>query len=319
MTTEETTLVRVAQDLGFKGGICIKPAHLLHHHEALVISIPKEAELYINTFGDLIFRVGELEKFPQVDKPSVAWLGMVYDKSKNRWSEIVDAPKESLVGRYIKVLSPSLGGSSTRYKKGDYLKVLKDPAENYTCHSVEYINTLHIGDRVRTGDIELMPKDWTPETEKVPFSVRNDYRLPDKWCIKATSENNKFLIDFLASRKNEFNGYTEFWKNPLPGLFYVHYPQKGPSTRGWGSIQQGYTEITFEQFKKHVLKHTEETNQFTNVTELLENYGKSGTTTGTSIKVQRTNLSIRGGTPIRAVGVKCTEVKIEVRNGYSPD
>ena len=75
--------------------------------------------------------------------------------------------------------------------------------------------------------------------------------LPEKWCIKRNKENDKIVTDFINNYSESKHCYLDYNpKNP-----YLHYT-KGVSSncKPWNN----YTEITFEQFKKHVLK-TEET------------------------------------------------------------
>ena len=75
--------------------------------------------------------------------------------------------------------------------------------------------------------------------------IINEFVLPEKWCIfaKKNSIVHKWFNDKLnrdISCEDEGN--------------YFHYPefQRGVCTSG--EIKNSYTEITFEQFKKHVLK-----------------------------------------------------------------
>lgn len=75
--------------------------------------------------------------------------------------------------------------------------------------------------------------------------------LPEKWCIKRNKENDKIVTDFINNYSESTHCYLDYnQKNP-----YLHYT-KGVSSndKPWDN----YTEITFEQFKKYVLK-TEET------------------------------------------------------------
>jgi len=67
-------------------------------------------------------------------------------------------------------------------------------------------------------------------------------KLPDKWCVKATKENESVLRDWRG-------GNHRGWKDDLFML----------SDKFWGDTEdcKGYTEITFEQFKKWVLKEPE--------------------------------------------------------------
>jgi hypothetical protein len=75
---------------------------------------------------------------------------------------------KNIQGRYIKVLRHCLGGKSSMYKVGDYLKVIEDDGSE--CITAEYAGILHVRsnkhDRTRfdLGDIELMPDGFNPNT-----------------------------------------------------------------------------------------------------------------------------------------------------------
>ena len=76
-----------------------------------------------------------------------------------------------------------------------------------------------------------------------------EFVLPEKWCIKLTKEN----VDVLGK-----------WRSagPLPSIkyakegWYLHTPKHGANGYNEPSKDPDYTEITFEQFKQHVLKES---------------------------------------------------------------
>lgn len=74
-----------------------------------------------------------------------------------------------------------------------------------------------------------------------------EFVLPEKWCVKSTTENKEILNDFLSKK-----GY----RSRLTNIAFVHYPFIGGTGSVYFDIQKGYREITFEQFKKYVLKET---------------------------------------------------------------
>jgi hypothetical protein len=80
-----------------------------------------------------------------------------------------------------------------------------------------------------------MPEGFTPNKS-----------IPEKWCIKTTPETRGVVNDFLNK-----NGYSD----TLHRDYYCHFPLID-SGSAWSHIKKGYTEITFEQFKQHVLKET---------------------------------------------------------------
>lgn len=84
-------------------------------------------------------------------------------------------------------------------------------------------------------------------TKLFPHSVKDfieeEFVLPEKWCIKDTHEEiNEW---FNETRLCNYSGLN---------MGYMHYPK----IRGFGhfyhKIKEGYTEITFEEFKKYILK-----------------------------------------------------------------
>lgn len=75
------------------------------------------------------------------------------------------------------------------------------------------------------------------------------FTLPEKWCIRVTEENVEMLADWRTdgdTRGNFKNGEYNGW--------YLHTPMNGKNGYNQPNKEEGYTEITFEQFKKYVLK-----------------------------------------------------------------
>jgi hypothetical protein len=70
------------------------------------------------------------------------------------------------------------------------------------------------------------------------------FTLPARWCIKLTKENLDTLGRWRTDGPigNEYLGW------------YLHTPMNGRLGYNLSRIEDGYVEITFEQFKKHVLK-----------------------------------------------------------------
>ena len=76
--------------------------------------------------------------------------------------------------------------------------------------------------------------------------MEEEFKLPDKWCIKVLEENREILGKWRSSGplRSEFNGY------------WLHTPMKGANGYNCKERDFNYNEITFEQFKKYVLKET---------------------------------------------------------------
>ena len=170
---------------------------------------------------------------------------------KGKWATIIRKPNPYIVGRYVKVLKQF----SNSIKIGEYLKITKSIDEYYCIHIEKYENcAIH---RFKEEELELMPIGWTPDTkEELPS-------LPKKWCIKVTSENVKVLGNWRDG--GNYINPDEYLYTPTPN----NIDKKG--YRSLDKSKPGYTEITFEQFKKWVLK--EEPNDYgwcVNLTD--ENY-----------------------------------------------
>lgn len=74
-------------------------------------------------------------------------------------------------------------------------------------------------------------------------------KLPDKWYIKGTNDTIKIINDFINSK-----GYGGNLSNCD---YYIHYPFTSTYGSAYLTPQENYTEITFDQFKKWVLKETD--------------------------------------------------------------
>lgn len=95
----------------------------------------------------------------------------------------------------------------------------------------------YIQDRV-TDDLEIITDKKL--IKKLDNLIEDSFVLPEKWCVKDTKD----VIQFFE----EYNNGCYSGSN----IAYLHYPRIGEKCY-FKSIQKGYTEITFEQFKKYVL------------------------------------------------------------------
>jgi len=83
----------------------------------------------------------------------------------------MEIPK-NIQGRYIKVLKTDLGGHSSKYEKGSYLKILRDNGNK--CILTEYAGALHVREgntRFHTGHIELMPEGFDPNIIDIFYEI----------------------------------------------------------------------------------------------------------------------------------------------------
>ena len=72
-----------------------------------------------------------------------------------------------------------------------------------------------------------------------------------KWCIKVTEENLPIVGEWFNVNKQ--NLISNFINSSLIGYYY-HYPILDDNFHVDRVIQDGYTELTFEQFKEQILK-----------------------------------------------------------------
>ena len=72
-----------------------------------------------------------------------------------------------------------------------------------------------------------------------------------KWCIKVTEEN----LPIVGKWFNEYNqNLTDnFIDDDFIG-YYLHYPIRNNKSHSSAGVEDGYTELTFEQFKEQILK-----------------------------------------------------------------
>lgn len=98
-----------------------------------------------------------------------------------------------------------------------------------------------IGDKVKLQNkVNKLQRmiDMINYLQPVEDTEVDEFVLPERWCIKLTKDNIKLL--------SKWRGNDYLYKIELYG--YVHCDKNWQPT-----IYNGYTEITFEQFKKYVL------------------------------------------------------------------
>lgn len=104
-------------------------------------------------------------------------------------------------------------------------------------------NTYYTISEFRNSPVVLTIEEFVEMTE--------GFVLPEKWCIKRDKENDKIVTDFINNYSESNHCYLDYNpKNP-----YLHYAKEIvlSNDKPWDN----YTEITFEQFKKYILKPEE--------------------------------------------------------------
>lgn len=116
-----------------------------------------------------------------------------------------------------------------------------------------------------------------------PF-VKDDFVLPNKWCIKTTKDENGKLIGKWFDKQSMCRCYYD----TCLGEYYNSYNLLNENIILGGNlaasfasleVREGYTEITFDQFKKYVLKQNtkEDKEVIPKYVELLEGFDSTCT------------------------------------------
>lgn len=107
--------------------------------------------------------------------------------------------------------------------------------------------------RIKKIEMELernssftLSKDVLRSITEPKLSVEEQpFVLPEKWCVRTDKQE---VVDYCDK-----NGAIPPYK--VDSDLYAHFPAFSErSFTTAGEIQKGYTEITFEQFKQHILK-----------------------------------------------------------------
>lgn len=85
------------------------------------------------------------------------------------------------------------------------------------------------------------------EFERYVLKKEQEFKLPAKWVINRTTSEEWETITTWFNEK----GKNRYFKRNM-GCPYMHFPENGCASHN--KIREGYTEITFEQFKKYILK-----------------------------------------------------------------
>jgi hypothetical protein len=144
-------------------------------------------------------------------------------------------------------------------------------AKTFNCANVVYSFYLHV-DMGRYPDrscYSFEPKRYSDHTEisledfkRFVLTVESDrYSFPKNWAIKVTEENQSTLKEWVESRPDFDKAYV-IRCNHLKEGYYVVSDRYDGSYQLWIEELEGFchmfSEITFDQFKKHVLKQNQE-------------------------------------------------------------
>lgn len=151
-----------------------------------------------------------------------------------------------------------------------------------------------------TNTMSVIPndiiQDHLPDEHPDKIVKEPEFVLPEKWVLHVDIANLELAKSFIHDHKNDYVGYRESWTITLDGIpTYLHYPQiPNSNAHSHFEIQKDYIEITTEQFKKYVLKQSDELIQpakNASIEEILE-YCKKKYPIGTKIKSNMGNICI---------------------------
>lgn len=200
--------------------------------------------------GINIVELGDEIEFRRSDEIDIIGKGYIYYKGE--WAEILEKPKvepEFEKGKWYKILDNWYGKFETVHNSGKRIKFSEYITSNgtymYSTNNIDFIS--EIKPLTNLSEIQQYLPDGHPD--KFTTSIAKEFVLPKKWCVKVTSENKNVLTDWVKSRPN-------FNETYLPIKHWiVNTSNKDNSYQKWiKSLPGNFVEITFNQFKKYVLK-----------------------------------------------------------------
>lgn len=125
-------------------------------------------------------------------------------------------------------------------------------------------------------DIKYFKNNPTILTIEEFIEMIDGFVLPEKWCVKITNENKELLEKERLTRadNNKFNCLNSINMWLVSDMWYdktcISY------SINLQNIDKSYTEITFEQFKKYVMKKKNEIPEYVECIDYFtkENFGK---------------------------------------------
>lgn len=170
------------------------------------------------------------------------WLNTCIEK--NRFIEFDEAMK-TFIPEYVELLDTGCR-INCNVSSGKIYKCFKDTRKTY--HFGFLLDNIHkIG--FNKDEFNQFLKSSTKEAYDAQFIVKEpEFVLPEKWCVLRNLNNYSIINNWFI--KNQINHWII-----ANDKGYLHSGiLKGSWINSNGDKQEDYTEITFEQFKKYVLK-----------------------------------------------------------------
>ena len=115
-------------------------------------------------------------------------------------------------------------------------------------------------DSIDPGDYYIMDDGSEYWTDEMLEDVEEEFKLPEKWCIKIDDLNCELVGDWFLKNDHQ-TGINDLNKTCYRN-WYFKYPRFNGYTATRDRPHIDYIEITFDQFKKYVLKESESTPKF---------------------------------------------------------
>lgn len=337
MTTVELKLIQEATDRGFLTATKIIPAHYSRSTCQPKLIIPEGSTLHFNTIGDLAY-LKNGSTFFESETHTNRFCGVIYNTKDRKWAEILEHEEKKLTPFISLTEFPKSGMCwKPTIELLNYLKSRESSKGSGHSINIQYVGIHQHGlvwneHNIWTVSTSSSYKEYSIEEllRHIPNSLPEHVKhypltpeecdIPKKWCINITAENKDLIKEFLISKKDEYINYRDSW-NPHAGstFFYPQHNVGAYCVTGHFHKECGYTFITDQQFKKHVLTHTDKQQQIIKSSKTKKDDKESSTTSANSCKIQRLNITVRDTAPIRGIGLKCPKIQVKIGSGYLPD
>jgi len=187
----------------------------------------------------------------------------IWCKTQKQWDSIIKKFKIKSIDhkQWLYSYQKSCIRPITENGKPSFMDLVFYKNKGYTIHKAKDILKKSFKKDVlkRLDKIEKVISDNTVvskiEPLKFDFPTKELEELPEKWCILCTEENSKILNKYLHENKEKYRLYNSFWIVDAGGYFVSENQNRGHTIAD--EYPKEYTEITFDQFKKWVLKEEE--------------------------------------------------------------
>jgi len=105
--------------------------------------------------------------------------------------------------------------------------------------------------------VSAFVNDWQEVSEEeynIQEGIVKEFKLPEKWCIQLNNDNRNAVGVWFDDNVSESTEYTGTYADTIWRNSFLTYPKHGDYTCTASIVLEGYTEITFDQFKQYVLK-----------------------------------------------------------------